>query len=330
MNARQRPAGGVFVVMTLHAMVTCLLVVIAAAASPKGHNIVRSEGRTAAKQTSANVPASTTQENERTGADFAGIKVEEHVTVSQTIATWVQALAAVASLALSVWVIHYSRKAWKAADKSANAATAAANAAGEANQINREFTIADQRPWVSLDVQLAGPIAKHPHTGDGLVVPLRLRIRNHGKTPATHVDTHARLMPSILGYEFGDTPDHRPKPLTDVGSWIEAIGQGAKVFAGMDLGHVLFPGEPPAEWGWTLEFPKTADNVHEAFCSQFVVVTCVTYSSTIDPGTHHRTAKTFRLWKKVGDQRIPYCGEELALEDIGFVLDHAPNGASVT
>jgi hypothetical protein len=64
---------------------------------------------------------------------------------------------------------------------SANAAVAAANSSSRANDLSRQALIADQRPWVSVSIEPAGPIT---WPNGGVQIPYKITLKNIGKTPA--------------------------------------------------------------------------------------------------------------------------------------------------
>ncbi|MBT2795299.1 hypothetical protein [Paraburkholderia strydomiana] len=64
---------------------------------------------------------------------------------------------------------------------SANAAVAAANASSKANDLSRQTLIADQRPWIAVSIEPAGPIT---WANGGMQVPFKVTLKNIGKSPA--------------------------------------------------------------------------------------------------------------------------------------------------
>ena len=58
----------------------------------------------------------------------------------------------------------------------------------------------DQRPWVSLGVDIAGPLAHASVDGEYGIrwhIPLKYRVENVGKTPALHVSFFAHILPTV-------------------------------------------------------------------------------------------------------------------------------------
>lgn len=83
----------------------------------------------------------------------------------------------------------------QAADATYNAAIAAQESVAvaiKANQLNRDNFIADNRPWVSVDIQVAGPLTWGK---DGGNLPLKFTLRNTGRTPALDVDVYTDIRP---------------------------------------------------------------------------------------------------------------------------------------
>lgn len=67
------------------------------------------------------------------------------------------------------------------AKRSADAAIVAANAASTGNDLNRQTLIADQRPWVAVSIEPAGPVT---WVNGSARIPYKIALKNIGKTPA--------------------------------------------------------------------------------------------------------------------------------------------------
>ncbi|MGO9953005.1 MAG: hypothetical protein ACLPN1_12465 [Dissulfurispiraceae bacterium] len=98
----------------------------------------------------------------------------------------------------------------QAADATYNAAIAAQESVAvaiKANQLNRDNFIADNRPWVSVDIQIAGPLTWGKDGGGTL--PLKFMLRNTGRTPALDVDVNTDIRPWAGPYLDPMSEQHR-------------------------------------------------------------------------------------------------------------------------
>lgn len=67
---------------------------------------------------------------------------------------------------------------------SANAAVRAADTSTQANNLSRQSLIADQRPWIAVSFEPAGPIT---WSAGGLQVSYKVTLKNIGKSPALNL-----------------------------------------------------------------------------------------------------------------------------------------------
>lgn len=111
------------------------------------------------------------------------------------------AIIALATIALSAFTFTLWRstdKLWRTTEghsrhleesvgvarQSAGAAITAAKAAEKGNRINQQIYAANQRPWVSFEVTVGGPLR---YDVNGMNVTLDFTVRNVGRTPALYV-----------------------------------------------------------------------------------------------------------------------------------------------
>jgi hypothetical protein len=80
------------------------------------------------------------------------------------------------------------------------ATQANATAAEEANKISRDTLITSQRPWISVDPIIVGPLSFNEN---GAIIKLRFKVQNSGHSPALYVWPHAR--PILM--RIGERPD---------------------------------------------------------------------------------------------------------------------------
>lgn len=219
---------------------------------------------------------------------------------SLRIALWQTAISAVALAGLAL-TVHYARKAWAAAQESADADNAAliearvasgearrtATLAEEANRISREALTADQRPWLSIsDIYLSEPITFHPQ--NGWSIPLAFRFSNVGRTPAFNVMPHFRA----LVLQNMDLPSiHRD------------FSDGIRARPDAFFGQTIFPGQAgeqavsvsitPDEFEAAIPFPDDMKLLHPT------IVGVISYRSA--GGPTHLTG--FQLVITMADKR---------------------------
>ncbi|MEO7863654.1 MAG: hypothetical protein ABIU05_25105 [Nitrospirales bacterium] len=106
-----------------------------------------------------------------------------------------------------------------------------ANTAIESNNISRAAMIAEQRPWVSVDAKIAGPLAYDATGWDAGIrwhIPLQYGLQHLGKTPATKVSFFAEIIPWTLPHWptnmiKNGVPQGLPIPGTDIAKEIETV-----------------------------------------------------------------------------------------------------------
>ncbi|RTM14350.1 MAG: hypothetical protein EKK33_06650 [Bradyrhizobiaceae bacterium] len=123
--------------------------------------------------------------------------------------------------------LRFMNASMRHATAASNAAKDAAQAATEANKLNRDNFIADQRPWLGMTGELKFTRPFSPVNG-GYVTEVECLIANFGKSPAFNVQAVAELFVD----QSLRVPDFLQKKLDGFVSW--------------SIGSVTFPGENSA------------------------------------------------------------------------------------
>jgi|SRR5579872_5760571 len=133
------------------------------------------------------------QEQQQEGPDKVASPILPKGSADERIADYTLALAVFTAFLVLISGIQIAyliraegiaAKTAQAAKNAADAATASANAAVEANQLSREAFVIGQRPWVKVDIEVGGPFF---YNVNGANFTIRFRLKNIGKSPATHV-----------------------------------------------------------------------------------------------------------------------------------------------
>ena len=122
-----------------------------------------------------------------------------------------------------------ARDAITAAQAGADAANTHAQAAEEANIINREILIASNRPWVKVGITIDRPLEYDEH---GAILGIMYVLRNVGRTPATFVWPHARIVVNDPG-EIDYTAIQQ--------NLLREVHADRARFRRIQLGHTIFP-----------------------------------------------------------------------------------------
>jgi hypothetical protein len=173
---------------------------------------------------------------------------------------------------------------------------------------------ADQRPWISLNMQADGPLV-HDERGWHFIV--KYNVTSVGKSPAANVDFVATMIP------WGPPLDVRPEagaplmfpmPDADVRAATETACNAMAGFGAppRDFGQIMFPGEQDGK--------RFSANPHgnipqRGFINTFLVIGCATYRFLGDP-TVHRTVKILEVSKNGYGTLIDLSGENVPLEDL--------------
>ena len=244
---------------------------------------------------------------------------------------------AISTFLLFLFTYRLSRDARKVATRQAGEMQRAlalsestANAAIESNNISRAAMIADQRPWVSVGVEIGGPLAYDANDWDAGIrwhIPLRYKLQHLGKTPATKVSFFAEIIPFTLPHWPTNMikdgmPQGLPIPGTDIAKEIESVCGFPETMAthNMGWGHVLFPGEREERIFGLNGNPSRFDDAKktpEGYHGQFLIVVCVTYGSPYSDEPY-RTAKAFNLYKCTGNGCIDINGETIPMVELAL------------
>lgn len=171
---------------------------------------------------------------------------------------------AVVSAVVSYWQ-------YQVADKSASAAKQAADTAEKALVIS-------QRPWLTFDTSIAGPLTFDDH---GATLPLDVTLKNISEFPATAVDFEAKLLPVDRSQN-----DIRER---------DALCNGLAARRA-NPGDTLFKNESRVIPYAATAGQRELDTSSRAFGEMLViyVIGCVSYRSTISDETKW-TGHSFRL-----------------------------------
>lgn len=218
--------------------------------------------------------------------------------------------------------LELSRRAAAAAEK-------AAEHANESNKLSRDAMVAQQRPWISVDVEIASPLAYDDAGWDAGIrwhIALKYRLHHLGKTPATNVSFFGEIIPFTISHWPANMvkdgiPQGVPIDGTDVAKEIETVCSFPESMSkfNMGFGQLLFPDESKVGLfglnGNPARFEEAKTN--QGYGGQFLIVVCATYESTFNREPY-RTAKAFLLHKLTGNQRIGLNGEIIPMYELGF------------
>jgi len=165
------------------------------------------------------------------------------------------------------------------------------------------------RPWVSLEVAIAGPLAYDALGWDAGVrwhIPIKFKVTNTGNTPATNVDLHADIRPFMIGYWPADQikdgiPQGQPIPGTDVPSELKKLCDGLAQMnktMGSFMSKTLFKGQTWEDFFHLNGNPALFDAAREApgYSGNILLLVCVSYKSTTDDRLH-QTGESFAIFK---------------------------------
>lgn len=228
-----------------------------------------------------------------------------------------QAEAAIKQASAAVEVANISRAASIAAQTTANAAKITANAANESNRLSLLAMNAQQRPWISVGVEIAGPLDFDAYywSNTNWHLPLKYRLQHLGKTPATDVSFNAEMIPWILPQQSQDLPTYIAKEIKSVCDFPERM-----TALHIGEGQVLFPGEQNENLFSLNGNPGRFDEAKKIsgdYMGHFLIVVCVTYGTTYSSESY-RTAKVFNLYKPTG-KMIDLNGEHIPINELAIM-----------
>lgn len=174
------------------------------------------------------------------------------------------------------------------AGKSTNAAAVAADAANDANRLNRQVFLADQRPWVAVECKLAKPLTWNVN---GCNLSFIVAMKNTGRTPALNADIHFRAYSS-----YG--VDHLKNQL--------ALADTARK-APWVMGNTVFPGATVVQHRGTSISLENIIAANDAWVPQTeecrywaapIIIGCVQYRSVFG-GIPHQAGFIYRVIRVV-------------------------------
>lgn len=146
---------------------------------------------------------------------------------------------------------------------------------------------ADQRPWISLDMQPEGPLARDVN---GWNFNVTYTLNNVGRSPAFNVSFVAGIMP--LGTRQPDPPPTNGFsygiPTREIDAEVERVCDASTAFP--DSGEIMFSNVPQTK-RWK---PHGSLKDDAGYIPGFVIVGCATYKF-VDDQRPHRTIRIFEL-----------------------------------
>jgi hypothetical protein len=189
------------------------------------------------------------------------------------------ATAFIAFFTFTLW--RATSKLWEAGEKqigvskaSAAAAEAAARTAIEANQLSRANFVATNRPWIKVDIGVAGPIY---YNVNGLNIALQFQLKNIGHSPALHVSARPQVAAPAIG-------DDNHFDMMAIQHKIIAESKGRLIGA---FGYTIFPGDTILQNITVNIGPDELKRItqHVEFVNP-VVIGSIVYGSVFEDGPH--------------------------------------------
>lgn len=182
--------------------------------------------------------------------------------------------------------------------------TKMANAAIDSNKLDREVFIADQRPWVSVELtEKNGPLEREE---SNLHTSFKYRLKNTGKTPAVGTSVSVTMIPFNVDSWIGDpmkggtfvkgtSADEELQKWC--GGMVRDLDDGRKVPAFGNWGRLIFPGE--ASEGAHHSHVPIAGFIERDAKTQgkgvvIFVLVCVTYKTVFDESVH-QTGRVYAM-----------------------------------
>ena len=180
------------------------------------------------------------------------------------------ALAAAVGIIFIRGTLEATRKATEVAIRNSNIAQSQAAAAIEANAVNRQAYISDQRPWIRLEVEIGGPLT---YELDEVFLGISCRMQNLGRSPAIQASPHIEL----ISLEPARFPPH---------SLLQGAIDRAERSA---FGVTIFPNDTKTMRIGARLNRKSFNRAKERGHLALVVSAVVVYGSSLDKSVH-RTA----------------------------------------
>jgi len=147
----------------------------------------------------------------------------------------------------------------------------------------------DQRPWISLEMQPEGPLARDEN--NGLAYTFGYSLSNVGRSPAFNVMFTATMMPLADPIEGPPTSGgfSYPEPVAALQRAIAQVCNANTDARAQGMGEVMFPGAAQ-----NLRWKAHSTGADKGFVPGFAVVACVEYQFSGDPAVH-KTVRVFDL-----------------------------------
>ena len=165
-----------------------------------------------------------------------------------------------------------------------------------------------ERPWVSIEIEIAGPLAYDAVGWDAGVrwhMPIRFRLTNTGNSPATSVDVYADIRPFMIGYwppeRIKDgVPQGEPIPGTNAAGELKALCEAHAAISqqlGSFMGQTIFKGRNFEGLFHLNANPALFDAARQSpgFSGNLLMLVCVGYKSPTDDRLH-QTGESFAVY----------------------------------
>jgi hypothetical protein len=168
--------------------------------------------------------------------------------------------------------------------RSADAAKLGAESAKKAADTGATQLEMSERPWVSADIAIEGPLRFDP-VNKQLEITLGFVLKNTGHTPAANVSVDFEFFPKRVGVD----------PVVEQKKGCDAIAKGLRL--GVGFGDTLFPGDRLAR---AVTTGMSQDAIARARAGPFIlpiVAGCIDYQYAFGPAKHHQTGFIFAVYR---------------------------------
>jgi hypothetical protein len=213
---------------------------------------------------------------------------------------WWKTAAELIGIGAVVFYTYYAHGQWHEMIRAADATKLAAD-------IARDTLIASNRPWMTAEIQITGPLT----FGKGQAnLPLMYTLKNIGHSPALDVWSDEELYLPINAQRDTETERARLCGETEKRS----LTMGQAVFPGADSkGQIVTSVSDIAVQ------KNIADNKLGGFITPAIVV-CIAYRSTIEKDTWHHTGIVYDVWRvdEVGGRYAIMAGTDIPIKELRF------------